>query len=271
MNSPRWGPCIPVLRVPTRPESSWAVRGPSRRRRRSASRTVIERSAGGRSRRGEPPRHGTASWPDQPADQLDRRAQAVDTLSSSSVHARQPRDPRPRRPGPSEGLPLPSVHSWRGSQVTGLRLALGEVRSINALGAPTRTRPARSSARSAPRRWPGCAPSAVGQLSPTAKSVPSAHHPTGLSAVPPAAQRFDAPGPCTPRHLAEKILTSRRALEGERKQVTVLFADLKGSMELLAHRDPEEAEEALGPRPRTDDSGGSRRRRPRAFEDAGGK
>ena len=42
-------------------------------------------------------------------------------------------------------------------------------------------------------------------------------------------------------YLAEKILTSRHALEGERKQVTVLFADLKGSMELLADRDPEEA------------------------------
>ena len=37
----------------------------------------------------------------------------------------------------------------------------------------------------------------------------------------------------TPSHLAEKILTSRSALEGERKQVTVLFADLKGSMELI--------------------------------------
>jgi hypothetical protein len=36
--------------------------------------------------------------------------------------------------------------------------------------------------------------------------------------------------------MAEKILTSRSAPEGERKQVTVLFADLKGSMELLADR-----------------------------------
>src|SRR5262245_1445375 len=45
----------------------------------------------------------------------------------------------------------------------------------------------------------------------------------------------------TPTHLVEKILTSRAALEGERKQVTVLFADLKGSMELLADRNPEEA------------------------------
>jgi class 3 adenylate cyclase len=51
----------------------------------------------------------------------------------------------------------------------------------------------------------------------------------------------------TPRHLAEKILTSKAALEGERKQVTVLFADLKGSMELLADRNPEEARKLLDP------------------------
>ena len=43
-----------------------------------------------------------------------------------------------------------------------------------------------------------------------------------------------------PRHLADKILKSRSALEGERKQVTVLFADVKGSMELAEHMDPEE-------------------------------
>jgi len=58
---------------------------------------------------------------------------------------------------------------------------------------------------------------------------------------------FAAPGAYTPRHLAEKILTSKAALEGERKQVTVLFADLKGSMELLADRDPEEARKLLDP------------------------
>jgi class 3 adenylate cyclase len=44
----------------------------------------------------------------------------------------------------------------------------------------------------------------------------------------------------TPKHLAEKILTSRSALEGERKQVTVLFADVKGSMDLAGQVDPEE-------------------------------
>jgi len=56
-----------------------------------------------------------------------------------------------------------------------------------------------------------------------------------------------APETYTPKHLAEKILTSKAALEGERKQVTVLFADLKGSMELLADRDPEEARKILDP------------------------
>jgi class 3 adenylate cyclase len=59
--------------------------------------------------------------------------------------------------------------------------------------------------------------------------------------------RFDSPQRYTPKHLAEKILTSKVALEGERKQVTVLFADLKGSMELLADRNPEEARKLLDP------------------------
>ncbi|HVI84058.1 MAG TPA: adenylate/guanylate cyclase domain-containing protein, partial [bacterium] len=59
--------------------------------------------------------------------------------------------------------------------------------------------------------------------------------------------RFESPESYTPKHLAEKILTSKSALEGERKQVTVLFADLKGSMELLADRDPEEARKLLDP------------------------
>ena len=51
----------------------------------------------------------------------------------------------------------------------------------------------------------------------------------------------------TPAYLAEKILTSRAALEGERKQVTVLFADLKGSTELIEGLDPEEARTLLDP------------------------
>jgi class 3 adenylate cyclase/tetratricopeptide (TPR) repeat protein len=59
--------------------------------------------------------------------------------------------------------------------------------------------------------------------------------------------RFGAPDTYTPRHIAERILILKDALEGERKRVTVLFADLKGSMELLADRDPEEARKLLDP------------------------
>ena len=60
-----------------------------------------------------------------------------------------------------------------------------------------------------------------------------------------SSHQFRSPDTYTPKRLAEKILTSKTALEGERKQVTVLFADLKGSMELLADRDPEEARKLL--------------------------
>ncbi|HZS02430.1 MAG TPA: zinc-ribbon domain-containing protein, partial [Chloroflexota bacterium] len=67
------------------------------------------------------------------------------------------------------------------------------------------------------------------------------------SAPPSPPRHFASPQAYTPQHLAERILTSRTALEGERKQVTVLFADLKGSMELLAERDPEEARSILDP------------------------
>jgi class 3 adenylate cyclase len=71
----------------------------------------------------------------------------------------------------------------------------------------------------------------------------------GVGATPAAPTREPArpPRSYTPPYLADKILTSKSALEGERKQVTVLFADLKGSMELLADRDPEEARAILDP------------------------
>jgi class 3 adenylate cyclase/tetratricopeptide (TPR) repeat protein len=65
--------------------------------------------------------------------------------------------------------------------------------------------------------------------------------------APGSTPRFAAPDAYTPKHLAERILNSRAALEGERKHVTVLFADLKSSMELLAARDPEEARKILDP------------------------
>jgi len=71
-----------------------------------------------------------------------------------------------------------------------------------------------------------------------AKFCPECAHPAGAT---------QEPASYTPRHLAERILDSRGALEGERKQVTILFADLKSSMELLAERDPEEARALIDP------------------------
>jgi class 3 adenylate cyclase len=67
-----------------------------------------------------------------------------------------------------------------------------------------------------------------------------------------AAAPFTVPGvpsPDTyvPRHLAEKILASRQSLEGERKQVTVLFADIRGSTRLLEGLDPEEGQKLIDP------------------------
>jgi len=53
---------------------------------------------------------------------------------------------------------------------------------------------------------------------------------TPVTAEAVATPRAPSPGSYTSKHLAEKILASKAALEGERKQVTVLFADLKGSM-----------------------------------------
>src|SRR5437660_9146381 len=56
-----------------------------------------------------------------------------------------------------------------------------------------------------------------------------------------------SPDTYVPRHLAEKILAARQSLEGERKQVTVLFADIRGSTRLLEGLDPEEAQKLIDP------------------------
>ena len=86
---------------------------------------------------------------------------------------------------------------------------------------------------------PGCA-SCGAPLPPGAKfcaECGDATH-TAPDAHRPASDR--SPRDYTPRHLAERILQSKSALEGERKQVTVLFADVKGSMELAGQLDPEQ-------------------------------
>ena len=90
------------------------------------------------------------------------------------------------------------------------------------------------------RRCPKCGT----QLPPSAKFCFECAEPV---TSPGSDARPASPAEYTPKYLAERILTSRGALEGERKQVTVLFADLKGSMELLADRDPEEARRLLDP------------------------
>ena len=72
---------------------------------------------------------------------------------------------------------------------------------------------------------------------------PPASAPAAVRARPPDV----GPRTYTPAHLAEKILTARTALEGERKQVTVLFADLKDSTELIRGLDPEAAQQLLDP------------------------
>jgi hypothetical protein len=71
---------------------------------------------------------------------------------------------------------------------------------------------------------------------------------TTTAVTPPSlAPRPQTPQAYTPTHLAEKILTSKTVLEGERKQVTVLFADLEGSTELIRDLNPDQARSILDP------------------------
>jgi class 3 adenylate cyclase/tetratricopeptide (TPR) repeat protein len=92
---------------------------------------------------------------------------------------------------------------------------------------------------------PRACASCGGPLLSTAKFCPECGHSVAAGGT--SQPRSLSPDTYTPKHLAEKILTSKRALEGERKRVTVLFADLRGSLELLADRDPEEAGKVLDP------------------------
>jgi len=100
----------------------------------------------------------------------------------------------------------------------------------------------------------GCGTALTGRCAKCGTELPaqarfcfSCGQPIDLRAEP----RFASPDSYTPKYLAERIVNSKAALEGERKQVTVLFADLKGSMELsmelVAERDPEEARKLLDP------------------------
>lgn len=74
---------------------------------------------------------------------------------------------------------------------------------------------------------------------------PSAAGTAGPPRKPPATRPARSVG--TPQYLTEQILTSRTALEGERKQITVLFSDIRGSTELISDLDPEDAQKLLDP------------------------
>jgi class 3 adenylate cyclase/tetratricopeptide (TPR) repeat protein len=75
---------------------------------------------------------------------------------------------------------------------------------------------------------------------PSAPASRAASPPTAPQTQAPPAERFASPESYTPRHLAEKILTSRNAVEGERKQVTVMFTDVSGFTAMSERLDPEE-------------------------------
>jgi class 3 adenylate cyclase/tetratricopeptide (TPR) repeat protein len=92
----------------------------------------------------------------------------------------------------------------------------------------------------------------LGRTCPACRSLnaPANAYCTGCGASlgePGAGQAAPDPHEYTPKYLAERIIHTREALEGERKQVTVLFADLRGSLEILADRDPEDARRLLDP------------------------
>ena len=72
-------------------------------------------------------------------------------------------------------------------------------------------------------------------------AAPSTSPPPAKAEVPPAASAH------VPKHLAEKILASRRFVEGERKQVTVLFADIRNSTSVIEKLDPEEVRSRFDP------------------------
>jgi class 3 adenylate cyclase/tetratricopeptide (TPR) repeat protein len=78
----------------------------------------------------------------------------------------------------------------------------------------------------------------------TAKFCPECGHPVKPVRDDP---RFVSPRSYTPQHLADQILGARAGIEGERKLVTVLFADIKDSMKVFSDRDAEAAEKLLAP------------------------
>src|SRR3989475_2307992 len=77
-------------------------------------------------------------------------------------------------------------------------------------------------------------------VAPSAAATPTPSAPSPPPGPPAVSDRFASPAGYTPKHLAEKILTSKGALEGERKSVTVMFSDVSGFTAMSERLDPEE-------------------------------
>src|SRR2546427_2005188 len=77
-------------------------------------------------------------------------------------------------------------------------------------------------------------------VAPSAAATPTPSAPSTPPGPPAVSDRFASPAGYTPKHLAEKILTSKGALEGERKSVTVMFSDVSGFTAMSERLDPEE-------------------------------
>src|SRR5262249_50891796 len=100
-------------------------------------------------------------------------------------------------------------------------------------------------------------PSCGSEVRPTAKFCgdcgQSLLAPSALPTSPPLTASFSTPAAYTPKHLAERILAEQAALEArgaaqdERKTITTLFADIKGSMALMEDLDPEDARAIIDP------------------------
>ena len=87
----------------------------------------------------------------------------------------------------------------------------------------------------------GCGHRLVPSLVPVDRASPSSNPPAAPAVAP-------SPRPIasyTPKHLADKVLKARSAIEGERRQVTVLFADIAGFTSLAEGRDPEEVHQIV--------------------------
>lgn len=85
------------------------------------------------------------------------------------------------------------------------------------------------------------------EVSPTAKFCSHCGHATGQGAANYLSARSQAVRPQTAQLIPDDVLTATAEPAGERKQVSVLFADITGSLALISGQDPESAQAILNP------------------------